>query len=576
MSTSSTRRIADDYTAALAAHEPAAAQALGQHAAGRLPDYSPEWAVERRRLAERVAVDLAGAPGATGASGAPAPSGASEDPDLALRAALGERMRSEAELFDTGFSARLLAPLASPVHEIRESFDDVTVTDDEAGDDVIERLVAVPAALADLRRRLDWARAAGEEGRFSGTGVAAARQVRAVAGQVRSWIDPTGTDYFSRIARGGLASSRETRLERAGTDAGLAFAEFASYLDGELLAGAPEEDAVGEQVYAQTARSFLGTPIDLDDIYDFGWAELDRLVAQSRRLAAQVLGVAGEADVETASRALFADERYRVAGRDNIVGWLRDRFEWTLERVQGAFDLPGDVREVDIVVPTAATGVVYYTPGAPDGSTTGKIVWTVPEGEDSISTWHEVTSFHHEGVPGHHLEHTTNRANSGLHPWQRYLCEIHGYAEGWAHYSEQLSAELGLLRDPAEELGAVLGQVWRAVRIVADIGLHTGRPVRPNALGAEGPWTPELARRFLVELALVDPRTAGFEVDRYLGWPGQALAFKVGAKLWLDARADAEARGIPASHFHRSALGLGPMGLGPLRELLSTSAPEPR
>ena len=75
------------------------------------------------------------------------------------------------------------------------------------------------------------------------------------------------------------------------------------------------------------------------------------------------------------------------------------------------------------------------------------------------------------------------------------------------------------------------------MRIVADIGLHTGWPIPAGSLVPEGEWTPELAQRMLVDYALVEPTLAGFEVDRYLGWPGQALAFKVGARLWNEARA---------------------------------------
>ena len=153
------------------------------------------------------------------------------------------------------------------------------------------------------------------------------------------------------------------------------------------------------------------------------------------------------------------------------------------------------------------------------------------------ATWQEVTSVHHEGLPGHHLQFVVTASYPDLHPWQRHLCHIHGYAEGWAHYAEQLADELGLIRDPAERLGLLLGQIWRSVRIVADIGLHTGWAVPAEPLVDETEWTPELAQRMLVDLALVEPHLAGFEVDRYLGWPGQALAFKVGARLWNEARA---------------------------------------
>lgn len=180
---------------------------------------------------------------------------------------------------------------------------------------------------------------------------------------------------------------------------------------------------------------------------------------------------------------------------------------------------------------------------------------------------------HHEGVPGHHLEHSINRANASIHPWQRYLCEVHGYAEGWAHYSEQLAEELGLLRTDGELLGMLLGQIWRAVRVVGDIGLHTGRPIPKNRLIAAREWTPELVESMLVDFARTTPQTARFEVDRYYAWPGQALAFKVGQKLWNDLRARAEQHpDFALKRFHRDALSWGPMGLAPLAALLEQGA----
>ena len=254
----------------------------------------------------------------------------------------------------------------------------------------------------------------------------------------------------------------------------------------------------------------------------------------------------------------------RIRGTGSTVwtrsaSWLVQRVAETTDALAPAFDLPGGIRDVECLVSEAASGVVYYTPGAPDGSVPGRIVWTIPSGVPVAATWQEVTSVHHEGLPGHHLQFVVTASYPDLHPWQRHLCHIHGYAEGWAHYAEQLADELGLIRDPAERLGLVLGQIWRSVRIVADIGLHTGWGVPAAALVPEGDWTPELARRMLVDLALVDPALAGFEVDRYLGWPGQALAFKVGARLWNEARAAREAvlgEAFSLREFHRAAPGV--------------------
>ncbi len=341
-------------------------------------------------------------------------------------------------------------------------------------------------------------------------------------------------------------------------------------LRAELRSVAPTTDGVGSEVYADLAAAMLGARIDIADTYAFGWSELERLVVEARTLAAE-LGGTGDDPVRTAAAMLDADPRYRLEGVAAIRAWLERRVDETTGALAAAFDLPSGIRNVDCVVAEASAGVVYYTPAPPDGSVPSRIVWTIPSGVPVAATWQEVTSVHHEGLPGHHLQFVVTASYPDLHPWQRHLCHIHGYAEGWAHYAEQLADELGLIRDPAERLGLVLGQIWRSVRIVADIGLHTGWPLPDNTLVDDVEWSPELAKRMLVDLALVEPHLAGFEVDRYLGWPGQALAFKVGARLWSDAR---EARAAAAGDafslraFHRDALALGPMGLEPLRAQL--------
>jgi uncharacterized protein (DUF885 family) len=145
------------------------------------------------------------------------------------------------------------------------------------------------------------------------------------------------------------------------------------------------------------------------------------------------------------------------------------------------------------------------------------------------------------------------------------MAHVHGHAEGWAHYAERWADEIGLLRDPAERLGMLYGQRWRAARIVIDMGLHLGYPI--PATGES--WTPERGVEILRQASGCDETTARFEIDRYLGWPGQALAFRVGARLWRQLRERAAARpAYDLREFHMRALRLGPMGLATLRDLL--------
>ncbi|WP_457099030.1 DUF885 domain-containing protein [Microbacterium sp. P5_E9] len=545
--------VADVYVAELARHEPDAAQAIGSDATPDLPDLGLEWLQRKYELqGETIAALDALAPDAG---------------DPVLRAALRERLERERLLFDAGFTPRLVAGLATPVHLVRYAIEGLTVTPDAAGEALLRRLEAAPAAVRQYAGSLRWARDHAD--RFTGTGIAPVRQLDTLAAQVESWV---ALDWFGSVPIAeGTDASAGPRVRAAADEINVALHELVLLLRDELGPVATEVDGVGEEVYQDLAAAMLGARVDLAETYAYGWAELERLVAEARALAAD-LGGSGDDPVRDAAARLDVDPRYRLDGVDTIRDWLVQRVAETTDALEPAFDLPPGIRNVECLVSEAASGVVYYTPGAPDGSTPSRIVWTIPSGVPVAATWQEVSSVHHEGLPGHHLQFVVTASYPDLHPWQRHLCHIHGYAEGWAHYAEQLADELGLIRDPAERLGLVLGQIWRAVRIVADIGLHTGWPIPAGSLVPEGEWTPELAQRMLVDYALVEPTLAGFEVDRYLGWPGQALAFKVGARLWNEARAARSAQlgdDFSLRDFHRDALGLGPMGLDPLRALLT-------
>ncbi|WP_455410094.1 DUF885 domain-containing protein [Streptomyces hiroshimensis] len=162
-----------------------------------------------------------------------------------------------------------------------------------------------------------------------------------------------------------------------------------------------------------------------------------------------------------------------------------------------------------------------------------------------------------------------------LNRFQRLACELHpGHSEGWGLYAERLMDELGYLADPAHRLGMLAGgQQLRAARIVLDIGLHLQLPIPAGTGFHEGQrWTPDLGRAFLTRYCGLAPAFAGFEIDRYLGRPGQALAYKLGERVWLEAREEARRRDGAAfdlKQFHRRALDLGPMGLDLLRAELA-------
>jgi uncharacterized protein (DUF885 family) len=150
---------------------------------------------------------------------------------------------------------------------------------------------------------------------------------------------------------------------------------------------------------------------------------------------------------------------------------------------------------------------------------------------------------------------------------------VSGHGEGWALYAERLMGELGYLEDPAYELGMLAAQAMRAVRVVVDIGMHLELPIPAHERYHPGEvWNAELALPFVIGRSRFPEKFMKSEVDRYLGWPGQAISYKVGEKVWLECRAEAEARkgaDFNLKEFHTYALNLGGMGLGLLREELA-------
>ena len=171
-------------------------------------------------------------------------------------------------------------------------------------------------------------------------------------------------------------------------------------------------------------------------------------------------------------------------------------------------------------------------------------------------------------MPGHHLQLGQAVYNSALlNTWRRQLAGTSGHAEGWALYAERLMDELGWLSDPGDRLGMLDGQRMRAARVVLDIGVHLGKTFP----GSTETWSHATALPFMRENVNMDDEFVRFEVDRYLGWPGQAPSYKVGQRIWEELRAERTRRDGAAFDlraFHGEALALGGVGLDTLRRAL--------
>jgi uncharacterized protein (DUF885 family) len=405
--------------------------------------------------------------------------------------------------------------------------------------------------------------------------ISAVRQINATIDQIRSWTGETGSDDFfaALLARAPEQDAMRADLSVAADEARQAFSDFADWLGTSLAPLAPSLDAVGEERYSLDSRYFLGAVIDLEEAYQWGFEELHRIQEDQRAIARDLVG---EPNIKAAYAALDEDPARRIAGAEKFRAWMQDLADQAVANLAGKhFDIPDPIKKIECCIAPTHDGSIYYTDPAEDFSRPGQMWWAVPEGIDTFSTWKEVTTVYHEGVPGHHLQIAQNAYRSELlNRWQRKLFFCSGHGEGWALYAEQLMDELGFL-EAGDRMGMLDAQAFRTIRVIIDIGMHLQLQIpriNPWRFRPGERWTPEAGFEFMIDNCSTDEPTLRFELDRYLGWPGQAPSYKVGERIWLEAREDARRRqgaDFDLSKFHADALNLGPLGLDPLRAALA-------
>ncbi len=517
---------------------------------GRLEDLSPAGHEARYRAAQATLAALEAAEPV-------------DEVDVVTKADLAGDLRLSLELYEAGAHLRDLNVIASPPQDLRSVFDLMPTDTIEDWTLISDRLRAVPAALDGYVQTL---RAGIEAGV-----VPARRQVREVVTQIARYTADNG--FFASFAHeaapaeGHLPASLARAVAEHAGAARVAYDELADFLRDELAPVASEHDAVGRELYALHSRRFLGAEIDLDETYEWGVAELARMVAEQESIANEILP---GATVEEAVAFLEQDPERKLHGTDALQKWMQETSDRAVAELgESHFDIPEPIRTLECMIAPTNEGGIYYTGPTDDFSRPGRMWWSVPEGVDSFDTWRELTTVYHEGVPGHHLQIAQavyNRAE--LNSWRRLLAGSSGHAEGWALYAERLMEQLGYLDDPADRLGMLDGQRMRAARVVLDIGVHLGKP----RLDGEGVWDADYAHEFMRRNVNMPDEFIQFEVNRYLGWPGQAPSYKVGQRIWeqiRDETAQREGDDFDIKRFHMRALRLGGVGLDTLRMALA-------
>ena len=493
--------------------------------------------------------------------------------DRVTLAAMRERVGLDLELHEADEWIGALNNIASPVQELRDSFDLMPTSTPEHWENVAARLLALPGAAAGVIESL---RLAASRGR-----VAAVRQVRECVAQAERLAGPdsffttfvAGKDVDAALDDSAACQAVRRDLAEGAAAARAAYAELAAFLRDELAPQAPEADAAGRERYTLWSRYFLGAAVDLEETYQWGVEELDRVIAEQEAVAAQIAGPG--ATVAQAIEVLDADDSRVLSGTDALREWMQSTSDSAIAALNDAhFDIPDPLLRLECRIAPTQNGGIYYTGPSDDFSRPGRMWWSVPPEVTSFTTWREKTTVYHEGVPGHHLQ--VGQAvyeRATLNSWRRLACWVSGHGEGWALYAERLMADLGFMDDPGDRLGMLDGQRMRAARVVLDLGVHLGLPC-PERWGG-GTWDADKAWEFLSANVNMPEGFLRFELNRYLGWPGQAPSYKIGQRLWEtirdDASAAARARGEEhdLKAFHARALGLGSVGLDVLREALA-------
>lgn len=487
---------------------------------------------------------------------------------------INERFSSALSLHDTGEWMRPVRAIAAPFSTIRSVFDLMSRDGGGAWHNIAERLAGVPASLGGLQHTL-------EAGRRSGV-VAARRQVVVVANQCARWADDRWFDTLTTEARGrgDVPAHVIDQVEQGSTAAVKAYAAMARYLRDEYLPDAATIDGCGHERYAASSRLMNGADLDPLEMYDWAWHEHRTLRDELATVCDQIVPGAGLAEV---AHLLDTDPARAVHGVDAYREWLQATTDDALRRSAAHFDIPHVMNRCEAHIPPAGSAAApYYTGPSEDFSRPGR-TWYPTLGRTSFATWGDVTTCYHESVPGHHLQIGYARLQGErLSRYQRGTF-VSGHGEGWALYAERLCDELGWFDNPDHRLGFLCGKQLRAVRVIIDIGMHLGLRIPAGTTLSDGTpfhggavWTPDLALEFITSETRQGDDFLSSEIDRYLGWPAQAISYKIGEREWLAARADARSRlgnRFDLRSFHTFALSLGPVGLAQLRREVGAFEP---
>ena len=535
-------RLADAYWEAFLRRHPTFATALGDRRFDdRLEDYSSEANRAWRALLDGFELELADV---------------GDEGNSTTRAALADALRVDRAVLDADVAAFNVDPMNGPQVELLNIPAFQPIRSPAEGDALLERWRAMPAyldqAVADLRR-------GSAEGR-----TAVAMLCTKVIQQLDELLDKPDADWPLAEPAREAPEIRDRLLEVIGQEIRPAFERYRAVIVDEIAPNARPDERPGlghipggAEAYRLLTRAHTSLDIVVEDVHAIGLDEIRRIDAEFVELGARLLGASGLAET---LRALREDPALYFTTREEIEATARA----ALERANAAIGewfgrLPKAPCEV-VVMPAHEekhSTIAYYREPAADGSRPGQYYLNTYAPETRPRYEAETLAFH-ESVPGHHLQLAIMQEVTELPAFRRFNGST-AYIEGWGLYAERLSDEMGLLSTEIDRFGVLSFDAWRASRLVVDTGMH--------ALG----WTRQQAIDFMVEHTALGENNIANEVDRYISYAGQALAYKLGQLEILRLRSEARERQgdrFDIKHFHDAVLEQGALPLPVLRAVV--------
>jgi uncharacterized protein (DUF885 family) len=313
------------------------------------------------------------------------------------------------------------------------------------------------------------------------------------------------------------------------TDVFPAYKEFAEFVRTEYAPHGRTTLAIttladGEKRYANDIYARTTTRMTAGEIHQLGLREMERIQGEMTAIAKKE----GFADLASFRASLKTNPKYIPTSAEQILDDFRHYIAQMEPKLPQLFTLlPKSPVTVEAIPDFDAAAATHYMTGTPDGKRPGRVVVATSHFAERSLIDDEAIAYH-EGIPGHHMQLSVQQQLTGLPKFRQHGLGFTAYIEGWALYAEQLGKEVGFYQDPVSDYGRLSSELFRAVRLVVDTGIHS-----------EG-WSREQVVEFFRKSGAVDEPTIQTETDRYISWPAQALAYKLGQLKIRELRQRAE------------------------------------